>query len=342
MGKNAESFIKKTLGEDFIKSLSTDLFKSEVYKQGTHSVTDTDDLFQGLQIVPRVLLSLLSYELSPMQIDEVKEIKIPGKEDTMVRVQKLERDSYSGQVFQNNVKINDFINRSLPGLGLVLMTVLELYDFEDLDKKSAVSNDKELEIKKAVEERFRLHTLVNQVVDGKLSQRDAIQKLLMDQLTEELVNEKKKNEKITDIRKIAETSLPKNGPVVQKEYLRGMANGLEVASCIVNDKEPNFIGEHKTVSLMPKNKSPLSDFIERRKKKKEHFIKMEKSETISCSDCGQEIFSDGAYSGCICFGDSKKLHVKKSEGGYSVKFGRGWDIENIQMLLEVLRGRKNG
>src|SRR5271157_2094248 len=108
MKKNAEAFLLKTLGSDFLESLGASLSKSEIFKPGTRTVTNTDDLFQGLQIVPRTLLNLLVRELSPMQIDDIKEIHIPGQEDTFVRVSKLERDSYSGQVFQRNVKINDF------------------------------------------------------------------------------------------------------------------------------------------------------------------------------------------------------------------------------------------
>ena len=89
---------------------------------------------------------------------------------------------------------------------------------------------------------------------------------------------------------------------------------------------------------------PLSDFIESRKgklEKKEHHFQLEKSETVSCPDCGQSIFAAGAYSGCICFGESdKKVHIKKSEDGYSIRFGKAWDVENMIMLLEILRRRK--
>jgi len=302
MKKNAEAFLAKTLGDDFLESLSTSLSKSDVFKPGTKTVTDTNDLFQGLQIVPRTLLSLLARELSPMQIDEVKEIQIPGQEETFIRVNKLERDNYSGQIFQRNVKINDFLHRSLPGLGLVLMTVLELYNFEDLEKEPSISPDKHSEINRIIDERLNLHSLVNKVVDGRMQQKDAIQQLLMAKLTEEFAKEK------------------------------AMAKPKEEPKPVV-------------IILEPKNR-PLSDFVESRKKKlgkKEHFIQMQKSEQVSCPDCNNVIFSKGAYSGCICFGsDDKKLYVKKSEDGIKVRFGKGWDIENTEMLLEVLRGNKNG
>ena len=88
MKKNAEAFLLKTLGGDFYRVVRQFFIQIEVYKQGTRTITDTDDLFQGLQIVPRALLSLLVRELSPMQIDDIKEIHIPGMEDTFVRVSK--------------------------------------------------------------------------------------------------------------------------------------------------------------------------------------------------------------------------------------------------------------
>lgn len=310
MNKNAEAFLTKTLGSDFLESLGENLSKSEVYKQGTRTVVDTNDIFQGLQIVPRAILSLLIRELSPMQIDENKDVEIPGKDHTVLKITKLERDNFSGQVIQNNVKIYDFMHRSIPGLGLVLMSLLELYNVDELDEPKAEPSN-ESEINRIIDERMNLHALVNKVVDGKLMQRDAVQQLFMAKLNQLAVEHKKIVEDHKEIMSAKEEPKP--------------------AAIIV---------------IAPKKARPLEEFVENRKKKiekKEHFIKMEKSETVSCHDCGQSIFSDGAYSGCICYGENnKKLHIKKSEDGYKIRFGRGWDIENIEMLLEVLRGNKNG
>jgi hypothetical protein len=183
MNKNAEIFITNTLGSDFIESFGSALSKSEVYKPGTRTVTDTNDLFQGLLIVPKTLLNLLVKEMSPMQIGETKEIKIPIK-DTIVTATKHERDSFSGQVIQDNVKISDFMHRSIPGLGLVLMTVLELYNVEDLEKRPDMDQGIEQKINKIIDERMNLHSLVNKVVDGKLMHRDAVQQLILSKLTE--------------------------------------------------------------------------------------------------------------------------------------------------------------
>jgi len=307
MNKNAEFFLKKTLGEDFLESFGEDLSKSEIYKQGTRTITDTNDLYQGLQIVPRALLSLLIKELSPMQIGDTKEVIIPGKDETKVVVTKHERDSFSGQVLQNNVKINDFLHRSIPGLGLVLLSVLELYDIDSLENHVSTLSDKQSEINRIVDERLNLHSLVNKVVDGKLMQRDAVQQLLMSKLNQMHQEHKE----------------------IREEHKEIMAPKKEVPFTIIKLDAA-------------KKKLPLSDFIENRKKKKEYFIKMEKSETINCQDCGQLIFNDSGFSSCICFGDSKKVKLKKTEGGIKISFGRNWDADNIEMLLEVLRSKENG
>lgn len=310
MKKNAEAFLEKTLGSDFLESLGSSLSKSEVYKQGSRTVTDTDDLFQGLQIVPRALLRLLVRELSPMQIGDTKEFKIPGKEDTLVVTTKHERDSFSGQLIQNNIKINDFLHRSIPGLGLVLMTMLELYAMDDLEQEP-ISSDKHSEINRIIDERLNLHSLVNKVVDGKMMQRDAVNSLFMDKLNQ-LYQEHSK---------------------IKEDHRETMAESKE--------SKPTTV-----IVLQPKKSLPLSDFVENRKKKlgkKEFSIEMAKSETVDCPDCGQTVFNKTGISACLCYGQDmgRKVFLKKTEDGIKVSFSRQWNPDNISMLLEVLRGSKN-
>lgn len=99
-------------------------------------------------------------------------------------------------------------------------------------------------------------------------------------------------------------------------------------------------------SSLPKKSSPLSGFLEGRKKKldkKEYAVELVKGEQLNCPDCGQNIFNGQIFSGCICLGDdmNRKVYFAKSETGLRVRFGKGWDPENIEMLLEVMR-RKRG
>jgi hypothetical protein len=90
--------------------------------------------------------------------------------------------------------------------------------------------------------------------------------------------------------------------------------------------------------------SPVEKFLHKRKIKKiEYTVKMVKSETVSCFDCGNKIFDGSGISACICYGEdyNRKVYIKKTEEGIKVSFPRSWDQENIQMLLETLR-RKRG
>ena len=168
------------------------------------------------------------------------------------------------------------MHRSLPGLGLVLMTVLELYDFDDIEKVPSVSQDQENKINKIVDDRMQLHSLINQVVDGKMMQRDAVNRLFLNklnQLYQEHDKIKEEHKEIKDDHK--ELTAKKN---------------LNLAVIIV---------------LKPKKTRPLSDFVENRKKKlgkKEFSIEMAKSETVDCPDCGQNIFNGSGISRCFCYG----------------------------------------
>lgn len=374
MFKNSDFFIKNTLGEDFIESL----IKTEIYKPGTRTVIDTSDIHLGLKLVPRVIMSLLIHELVPMAIGETKEVQIPVPKQTIMRVTKMERDSLNGEIIQENKKIAEFLHRSIPGIGLILMSTLELYEIENISKPSEF--DHEEKIQKLIDEKLRLHDLINGVVDRKLAERDAVNQILLSKLTEALEQEKDKHEQtrvqlagcsvaafggatgqndakpgdyghsasFDDVKRLREETDKIKSDIdnvnkIQKdcldgsEYMRGMANGLEVANSIANKKEPNFVES-------PKKGSPLKGFLEKKEQKKskknEYKIQMIKGEHKHCPDCGKDIFSEDGYSGCICMGENQnsKIYLKKTEDGVKIRFSKDWDIENIQMLLEVLRG----
>jgi len=93
----------------------------------------------------------------------------------------------------------------------------------------------------------------------------------------------------------------------------------------------------------PKKKRPLTEFLEKSKKKHEYSVVMAKGENADCPDCGKNIFNGKVFSGCVCFGDDmeRKVFIKKEKDGIKVRFSKGWDEENIEMLLEVLR-KKHG
>lgn len=334
--KGEDFFLSKTLGEGFFESLQ----KFELWKPGTKSTVDHEEIKTALQIVPRTLMSFLVHHLSSMEIGENKVTQLPVKEEgAMLNVTKYGPDVYSGNIEQGGKIIVDFKFRPIPGVGLVVMSAFELYDKEKLLAPPAndVADHALARVQKMIDERLALHALVNEVVDKKVSERDAVNQLLLMKLTEELHKEKEKAKQIAEIRHIHENSTPQSDP-----YFQGMTNGIEVANSIANNKEPKFVDAPKPL----KKTSPIKDFLEKRKnkgKKNEFSIEIAKGEKVDCPDCGKNIFDGQGFSGCICLGDDmeRKVYIKKNEDGINVRFSKGWDKENIEMLLDVLR-RKRG
>jgi hypothetical protein len=86
---------------------------------------------------------------------------------------------------------------------------------------------------------------------------------------------------------------------------------------------------------------PLANFLEKRHKK-EFVVKLLKSEEVNCPDCGTKVFNGNLISPCVCYGDFGKIFLKKTEEGIKVRFSNKWDVDNIEMLLEVLQKKNNG
>jgi hypothetical protein len=196
------------------------------------------------------------------------------------------------------------------------MSAFELYDIDDLNRIGSQSSSDILNIERVqdiIDEKLRLRDLVSKVVDEKLSQRQAIEELVKMRLSQMLFE--------------SSNNLEKPDNVEEQE----------------NKKE-----EKKQEKELAMKKKPLKlkQFLEKKAAKKTnpfYEIKIEKNESVTCPDCGNKIFDDSGFSGCICFGPdrNKKIHIRKNESGIKLSFSRQWDPENIEMLLEVLRERKN-
>lgn len=337
MSSGANFFLKKTLGEDFFESLE----KFELWKPGTRTTIDHEEIKTALMIVPRTIMSLLINQLTPMEIGDTKEIWLgvgsDSSQDGRLRVTKHERDVYSGEIEQNNKRIVDFKYRSIPGVGLVIMSAFELYDTEKLaEPKQEHSQDVLDKVQKLIDERLALHDLVGKVVDKKVAERDAVQHMILVRLTEELKHEKEEAEK-------ARVQLAAAGVAALGYVKEGEINPGDYGHSASLDDVMRLRKENE---VLRKKGSPLKDFLQNRKekiKKSEYTVVLAKGESVSCPDCDNKIFDGKVFSGCICFGDDmdKKLYISKSEEGVKVRFGKGWDPENIEMLLEVLR-RKRG
>ncbi len=296
LSNSAEKFLAKALGDDGLEQLR----KFELYKIKANKVLDHEEIRTALQIVPRAVLSLLQNELGPMKAEEGKEVKLPVEPEAILSVTKFENDVYSGDIRQGGQIVAKFQHRSMPGIGLVIMSAFELYDVQQLTSMEPAKESKDTrDIQSIIDERLGMRDLISQVVDKKLAERDAIDSLIRLRLTQ-----------------------------IVREAMADKPEVKVVPSVIV---------------AAPQKPLALKGFLEKKaSKRNESFnIQIEKNEKVNCPDCGKEIFVKGMYSGCICFGDDRKnkIYIRKTEDGFSMRFPKSWDVENIQMLLEALRDR---
>jgi hypothetical protein len=252
------------------------------------SVTSLDEVSTGLKIVPRAVMSFLISSLSHLDAGDNKNLELPFAPDCSMQVTKKDQDVFSGYIYSKGKKINEFNNRSIPGIGLVLMTTFELYDVEEL--KEAKEKEKQSfdvsKLQEMIDERLRLHSLISRVVDQKIAQRDAVEILVKEKLAQALKQQEVKEEEIKQTKA---------------------------------DK--------------------LKQYLEKTKQRQEE-AQIEKRESISCPDCGTDLYDGGKnLTLCICYGQdwNKDIKIKKSEHNINMKFPKSMDAENIEMLLKTLK-----
>jgi len=281
-------FLKETLGEEGLEELK----KFELYKPNSNVVLDHEEIRTGLQIVPRAILAFLQSNLHPMEVGDTKTVRIPVGVEAFLRVTIKDADVYVGDIIKEGKKICLIKNRSIPGIGLSIMTTFEMYYPEDLDSNINPIDDKtSSDLQRVIDKKIYSNTLANDVLNGSVSTKEAIDKLIKERLAEML---------------------------------------------FVDDKDKDESGDGEV------SEAKLKNFLEKRNSKKGFKIEMKKNESVQCPDCKETIFKEGAWSGCICFGDSRNSKVyltKNDDGNVSVRFSKNWEIENIQMLLDILRSK---
>lgn len=290
-GAQAVEFLQKALGNDVFVELK----KFEIINENTQTAIDHEEVKTALQIVPRAILAILQRELEPMSKGDNKEIPLPCGTDAHLHVTKIGPQLYMGEIRQAGTITMRFKNRTIPGIGLIVMTTFEMYDDVAVQQSAKMPEDIASTVQKLIDDRLSLRDTIERVVDRKISEREAIELMVKQRLTEMLADKPEK-------------------PKAQ---------------------EPE------------KKMSKLKQFLERKKSKPVgsagFAVALSKTEKVNCPDCGQTIFSDQSWKGCVCFGDDRdnKVFINKTENGISIMFPKSWDSENIKMLLEALK-RKNG
>lgn len=395
--------LNSILDEEFLSTLAK---SADLYKIGSNTILDPEEIRIGLKVVPRAVMSMLISELSPMEINSHKDIQLPFGKVAYLAVNKNAADDYTGSLYSDNKLIYSFRNRSIPGLGIILLSSFELYDLEELSGQKSghnvqIAEDADKKVQKLIDERMELHSLVGRVVEDKMAQREAIHKLMMNKLDHMLKDfaESKiatkpvaiptiatnppsiatNNVPISKPLEVSPSDMAKSSLFPQKGVHQSLAQmaapgsknsknkelqGMSSMGYNVRNPRPGMVDPKTNASAnleeqrqmpkpnLPKSEeiskkekgSPLKGFLDRKKKApKQYHVEMAKSETVDCDSCGKTIFGSGEFSGCLCFGQdqNRKIWIKKNEDGIQLKFSRGWDSDNIALLLETLR-RSNG
>lgn len=329
---NNKNFLKKFLGEDF----ESDLIKSEVgaiLKPDANMTVLPHEMYVSLQIVPRTIISMLVQHLKPLKAGQVADIPWPSDSGAIhnIHINKISSDLYSGQITGEGRVLAKFGYRSLPAVGLVIMSTYELYDKEtnkqDLQNPQ-IDYDK---VQKIIDERIRMQALVEDVVNRKLSERDAIQQLIMQKINDYLrssedIKNSSPNEqgRKTDLKESEDEEVETTEEESEEPELDEIDVDKEVIEEVENTKESK--------------KSKLKEFLDKKVKKTENisFVKKE----IDCPYCKTTLYKGGdSIDLCVCYGSSygQEIKIKKSNGKHSFKFPKKFEIENIEMLLEAIK-----
>jgi len=303
--------IKSILGDDIFDTLK----KYEIFKPETRTVVDPAEIKIALEIVPRSVLSFLFSNLKDKQIGDTIDLELPFVNNSKLLMNKAGNDSYSGEIIKDGKRISEFKYRSLPSVGLILLTTFELYDTDLLNEiKENLPNNETKEnlyskaydskvnrLQDIIDERLSLNKLVNGVLSRELSYKDAIDNLIREKLNNDLfaVN---------------------NNPI--------MRNRIDI--------DP----------LEENKKSKLRLFLENRERKRQQTIDSFDKAEIVCPDCSGILFKNenkNKIKLCLCFGEhmGKKISFKKTENGQiKFNFPKTFDIDNIEMLLEAFKNHK--
>lgn len=306
MKKKEEKLVKTLLGNDIYDTLK----KNGIVKPYTNTVTDEQELKIGLQIVPRTILSFLMRKLKYLKKDEATTIELPFVENARLELVKYGPDNYSGDLIHNNEVISKFKYRSIPSIGILILSSFELYDIDVLRQpiqQNPTTEQKNLEqkLQDIIEERLRLRELVEMVVDKKISQQEAIKSLIKEKIHAFLTE--KRYEDDTSKEEIVEKDPEEEAEIHQKKYMQSLKDALQLR-------------------LESDSKS---------------------SDSIICEDCDTVLFKKGEKSikCCICHGefmDAEIPLIKKKDGTFSLKFPKNFEPYNIKTLLKAIKRSKHG
>lgn len=288
--------VKSILGEDIFQELK----KSAIYKPESKTALQPEEIRVALEIVPRSVLSFLFAHLKYRADNEIIDLDLPWALNAKIHINKLGADNYSGEITKDGKRLYEFQHRSLPSIGLILLSVFELYDLDMLNEikekpEQPEVKDRVEKLQDLIDDRLMLHNLIRDVVDKRISEREAIGRLIKEKLSEHIASVEEKTEE-------------------PKEY-----------KPMENDKKSKL--RQFLENIEKKRQEPVE-------MDKSEDIKCPDCKTTIHKKESMEIIP------CICFGDHSRKPIKiikKTDGKIQIKFPKNFEIENVEMLLSALK-----
>lgn len=252
---------KKILGEDIFEQIR----KSDVghiYKPRSGSGVAIDEIRMSLQIVPRAILSYLTSHLKDMKDGETKEMELPFV-DAKLTVNKISDDVYHGEFYSNGRVVSEFKHRTIPAIGVIMMTTFELYDVKEIpNQQGIISEDVVCRLQKIIDERLYLRNLIQSVVREEISQKEAIERYI--------------NQKVSSVFKVEDEEVKSSNEDDKKSKLRDF---LERKKEVVLDKASlecpdcgNVIHKKEELEIKPCICFGVETSIKLKKKEKDTYV----------------------------------------------------------------------
>jgi hypothetical protein len=180
--------VTSILGDDFFEALDKSEIGGGLVKLSTRTSLDPEEIRISLQIVPRTILSYLFANLTYRPVNDVIDLDLPFAINAKLHLNKKGPDNYNGEVIQDGKVLYEIKHRSIPGIGLILLTTFELYNLSLLDEiKQQLPPEPQEEsrvdkLQDMIDDRLCMHRLIQDVVDKRMSEREAINRLIKEKL----------------------------------------------------------------------------------------------------------------------------------------------------------------
>lgn len=336
--------LNKYLGESFFSELQ----KSEVgpiLKEDAKVSVFPHEMMIALQIVPRTVISLLVQHLKPLKPKE--HTVIPWYLENgichEIRVQKISSDLYSGEITGEGRVLARFQYRSLPAVGLVIMSTYEMYD-KETNKQDTVNPEFNYDkVQSLIDEKIRLQMTIESVVNKKLSEREAVKQLIDQKIKDYLRTSEEIKANLlslpTEDLEQETSNDHSNEEESEEEAQQDSSEGEPSVKDIDVDKEvmePAKVKKGKLKKFLEESKSKT-------KKNEKQTVDINNSKDLHCPDCQKKLYKSGDshIEFCICYGEwmGKTVKFAKSEQGAKFNIPKNFDKENLIMLLETIKKR---